>query len=85
MTAVKWISLNEAGRRIGEGHHRARLTDHEIDLVRQCREDGMGYDEIASKFEISRDSAKSICTYRRRAQITARFKRIDPAESAAPQ
>lgn len=29
----RWVALNEAGRRIGEGHGRAVLTDHEVELM----------------------------------------------------
>ena len=36
-------------------HHRAKFTDHEIETMRQLREAGMSYGEIARKF----DAAKS--------------------------
>jgi hypothetical protein len=59
-----YVVVNERGRRIGESHPRARLTDHEIDLIRELAEDevdavtgklirkGLSYREIAEKFEM---------------------------------
>lgn len=55
------------GRRIGEDHPNAILTDGEVELVRQLRErDGLTYDAIAAKFEISKSSVAKICQYNRR-------------------
>lgn len=55
------------GRRAGEDHPNAILTDGEVELVRQCREEHrMTYDQIAAKFEISKSSVAKICQYNRR-------------------
>lgn len=32
------VLVNEKGRRVGETHPRARLTDHEVDLIRELHE-----------------------------------------------
>ena len=66
------LKFNEEGRRIGETHHKAVLTDHEVDLMLQLREEGYGYDWLAEKFEISRWTAQSICLRRRRNQHAVR-------------
>jgi len=51
----------------GERHHKATLTDHEIDLIRELREEyGFGYRRLAKKFEVSRETIRSICAYRTR-------------------
>ena len=42
--------VNERGRRIGEPHPRAKLTGHEIELIRELAE-RMSYREIAARFE----------------------------------
>lgn len=55
------------GRRIGEDHQNAVLTNSEVELVRHCREkDAMTYAQIAEKFEISKSSVAKICQYMRR-------------------
>lgn len=76
------IALNQWGRRIGEGHPRARLTDHEIDLMREMHEQHpvgdpkhLGYKKLARMFEVDRSQVRHICHYRQRAQTAARFKK----------
>lgn len=92
MVAKNYVVVNEHGRRIGESHPRARLTDHEIDLIRDLAEDEvdeatgkvirkkLSYSEIAKKFEdiLSIDSkyVGQIVRCEKRAQIPARMKRV---------
>lgn len=55
------------GRRAGEEHPNAVLTNAEVELVRQLREvDGLTYAALAAKFEISKSSIAKICQYQRR-------------------
>jgi hypothetical protein len=35
--------VNDRGVRVGEDHQRATLTDHDVELMRQLREEGIGY------------------------------------------
>lgn len=57
------IKRNETGYRIGDSHHNARLTDHEIELARQLRAEGMPVGEVARKFDISKGYASKILRY----------------------
>lgn len=75
------VSYNERGNRIGESNPRARLTDHEVDLIREMRdelkEDGshrysLGF--LALRFKIPKSTVQDICSGRRRAQIAARVR-----------
>ncbi|MDR3004427.1 MAG: hypothetical protein LBV14_09350 [Acidovorax sp.] len=76
----KYVAINELGRRIGEGHHNAILTDAEVELLRDLREiDGMSYSVLAEKFEISKWAVGRICRYERRAQTPARYERVHKA------
>lgn len=45
----------------GEKHHRAVLTDHEVDLVLELRSEGWSYDSLALKFETPRSTIRDIC------------------------
>lgn len=55
------------GRRAGESHPRARLTDHEIELMRTMHEElGMGYRRLARIFECGRSYVQKVCRYTRR-------------------
>lgn len=76
---VLYAALNDCGYRIGETHHRAVLTDHEVDLLRDLREEGYSYDWLAEKFEISIWTVGRICRYERRAQTPARYRRVHKA------
>lgn len=50
----------------GEAHPRARLTDHEVELIRQLREQGMSLNQLAEKFDSYKSTIKGICDYKRR-------------------
>lgn len=75
MTAnYKLVLVNEAGRRIGQDHHRAKLTDDDINQIFALRELGLSYSKIAGKFDdieggISKATVRDVLTGRRRAQI----------------
>ena len=47
----------------GERHQKAQLSDQDVELMRQLREGGMTYREIAEKFECSLWTVRSIVTY----------------------
>ena len=54
------------GRRMGEDHQNAVLTNGEVELMRQAREDGMTWDKLSEKFEVAKRTVRDICNYRRR-------------------
>lgn len=77
----KLVLVNATGKRIGEDHHRAKLTNKDIDLVLYLREAGLSYKAIADKFDdvaggISRTTIRDILKGRRRAQVPAATKRV---------
>ncbi len=53
-------------RKTGEQHHRAKLSDEDVDLMRDLREEGLSYRQIGDKFECSMWTARDICAYRTR-------------------
>lgn len=72
----KLVGLNEKGSRVGETHHRAKLTDHDVDLIRDLRDEGLTYQEIADKFEVSKSTIRDIVKCRRRWQRPDTWKRV---------
>lgn len=54
------------GRRVGEEHQNAILTDAEVDLMRQLRESGKTWNWLVEKFEVPKRTVRDICSYRRR-------------------
>lgn len=70
----KRIAVNERGLRVGEDHHNAKLTDHEVELLLTLHDDGVGYKRLGEIFGISKSGARMICKGRRRCQTPAKFK-----------
>lgn len=71
-------SVNESGHVVGQDHHRAKFTDHDIWLMRELRDEGMTLRLIAEKFETSKGTVHDICAGRRRGHTgTGQRVRID--------
>ncbi|TAL32084.1 MAG: hypothetical protein EPN98_14835 [Phenylobacterium sp.] len=79
------MALNEEGtQRIGEDHPRAKLSDAQVEQIRdeyeeypQGHELHVGYRLLAKRWGISHSMVRNIVTYRRRNQWAGRWKRID--------
>lgn len=63
--------VNERGWTIGASHHRARLSDSDVERIVALREQGMFFREIAQRFGVGETTVKDICSGRRRAQLAA--------------
>jgi len=75
------VFVNDKGRRIGEGHHRAKLADSDVDLVLYLRDAGLSYQAIADKFDdipggVSRFTIRDLIKGRRRAQTPYATRRV---------
>jgi len=68
------IGCNELGRRVGESHHNAKLSDGDVELVLVLRAEGWGYRRLAAKFECSRTLIRKIVHGEIRWQIPTRWK-----------
>jgi len=75
MTERKYVQIGELGRCVGESHGRAKLSDHEIELVRQLKEEGMPAKEIAEKFEVSKRYVYKLANFERRACVISEWRR----------
>lgn len=71
------VYLNERGNRIGESNPNAVLTDHEVDLMLQLRDEGKSYSWLAEKFEVPRPTVQAICNGSRRNQVPVRVKEVE--------
>ncbi|WP_052236206.1 hypothetical protein [Bordetella avium] len=71
---TKAVTVNDAGLRVGEDHPNAKLTDGEVERIRSLHEDGLSYQTLAEKFEISKGAVAKICRYERRGQFAVRVK-----------
>lgn len=73
---MAFVGVNERGLRVGQDHHRAKLTDADIDMLLALHEEGWGYRRLAAKFEISRSHAQRLCKGRQRSQRVASWKKV---------
>lgn len=69
------VAYNARGYRIGESHHRAKLTNGEVDLVLALREDGVTLAEIARRMACSKTAVWKMVHGVTRAQWPARVVR----------
>lgn len=60
------MKRSDNGHRIGDSHHNATLTDHEIELARQLHTDGMHQAEVARKMGMSKGYASKVLRYKAR-------------------
>lgn len=63
------VRINERGRRIGESHHRAVLTDAQIEQLLAQRKEGLSLAVLARKWGISKSGVKGIVDGSRRGQV----------------
>ena len=78
------LAVNDKGYVIGEQHHRARLTDHEVDLVLELRAAGLSQELVAEKMEISRRTVRDIETGKTRAQTLKDYRPKTDATTTDP-
>lgn len=71
------IRINASGLRVGEDHQNAKLTDQEVDRMRELHEQGVTVTELARMFEVSKGTACDIVSYRRRAQTVVGVRVLD--------
>ena len=72
------VAVNESGFRIGQDHPNAKLSNDEIDKIRDMREEeGMRYTDIAKIVGLSKGAVAKICRYERRAQTIERWKKVE--------
>jgi hypothetical protein len=78
---VRTIAFNASGRRVGDTHHNARLTDGEVELVLEMHKPadgkpGMGYKAIATKLDVSKSLIRNICKGTARWQLPVRWRKV---------
>lgn len=73
------VGTNSAGYRVGESHHRAKLSDADIELILYLREAGLSFSQIAGKFDagvtVSKSTVRDVCSGRIRAQAPVAYRK----------
>lgn len=63
------VRVNENGRRIGEDHPMSKISDANVDAIRNLRDEGISYGQISKQIGIPKSTVRDICLCRCRAQI----------------
>jgi hypothetical protein len=79
-TQRRYVEVTQRGVRVGETHHRAKLSNADLDQIFALHEAGLGYRRIAQKFDdlqggISRYTIRDVLTFRRRITLAGGVKR----------
>lgn len=65
------VQVTERGYRVGESHQKSKLSDEQVERIRQLHEDhGISYDQISLRLGIPKSTVASICRYERRACLS---------------
>lgn len=71
------ITLGKKGRRCGESHGRAKLTDHDVDLAHSLAQSGMTAPQIARKLGVTRGHIWRVLNGLRHAVTPEQVRTID--------
>lgn len=72
----KQIGINERGLRVGEDHQNAKLTDAEVDMIRELHHEGLSYKTLAVKFDVSKSLIRYIVQFKRRGQVASSWRSV---------
>ena len=75
-TSSRLVALNDIGRRIGDSHHNAKLTNADVDLLLTFHDEGWGYRKLSAKFEVSKSLVRNICKGMVRCQTATHWKKM---------
>lgn len=53
-------------RKMGESHHRAKLTDAQVRQIRIHQSEGLSYGKLSKIYGCGESTIRDICTYRTR-------------------
>lgn len=72
------FGVDEKGNRLGEAHQRAKLSDADVDLIRDIYEEGMeSLSQIAKVFGVHKATIADIVHFRRRSTTPHGYKTVD--------
>lgn len=80
---ARLVAINKRGVRLGEDHQNARLTNCEVDTIRDLYDQGLSYKTLAKKFDVSKSTIAMIVRCERRAETPHAWKTIKEGARSA--
>lgn len=74
--SIRTVGVNDIGRRVGDSHHNAKLTDGDVELLLAMHAEGWGYRRLAAKFEVSKRHVRDIVAGKRRGQVATAWRTV---------
>jgi predicted DNA-binding protein (UPF0251 family) len=74
--AFRVVAVNDAGHVVGESHPNAKLTDHDVDLIFELREEGLSLGRIAKAMEVHKNTVQKILDGTRRGHVVTTWRRV---------
>ena len=73
MAVIQYRQANDSGRYVGESHPKAKLSDADVEQMRDMHERlGLSTRLIARTFNVSRRTVRCILSYENRSQVATR-------------
>ena len=76
MATIKYVAITDQGYRIGQDHHRAKYTDHEIEEILNLVDSGLSCYAVAKLLGIPRSTVRDWVSGRLRAHVPVRWRRV---------
>ncbi len=73
---IRTVGVNDIGRRVGDSHPNAKMTDADVELLLAMYDEGWGYRRLAAKFEISKRHVRDIVNGKRRGQVATDWRKV---------
>jgi len=76
-TIIRLVAINDRGYRIGESHSNSKLSDKDVEEIRDLHEfANMGYRQIATYYGVKKSIVAEICRYEKRVQTIFDWKKV---------
>lgn len=75
---IRYVATNDRGVRLGQYHQNAKLTDQQVDQIRQLHEEGgLSYRQISRLLGVALGTVRCLCAYKRRCTTYEIWRKVE--------